>query len=591
MENIFWPRPNAQIQPWGWLGSKFLSYEKASSGYDKARQDGFWWSKEEFIQWLMQEWYEAPRYKKYQADKARFEKKEETKEQIIKKENDEWYSVLKKAKDFVWWAVAQVPEVVANVIDSVDHISNDFNMWQEVFAKTLEKKAEKEGVDFDKEDYLENQKNMNSNEILSGWLHDAKDYVRSELWIEDDSVAWKVWGFLTEFASIFVWPWWAKVAWKLAEPLQKIATKFPWLEKVIANWLAKKVWTGVVEWALDTAKFNIASEGELDWDEMLIGGALWWSIPVLFKWIKEVAKPIANKLQLSWLLNPKKLEYVSNSLRETGDDVDNVANWMFERNIKGSKKQIVSKLADESKKTRGMVDDIVDSADWLFKPDSAKNAIDEMIEALWTPKSSGQIYKLEELKNLTVKFDVEWLNLKEIQKVKRNMDEMMDLYTVAGDVKAWQKKIDLAGLRSDIRKFLEDTASDQWLWDLAKLNKDTAVAKQLEKFINYKDKTDSVRDLLSPFASPFAWWVLWWMSGWESIEDRLQNIVMWAVAWKIVWSTKLKTNLANIIWKMTLEKQRQAYNGIVSWQLNESSSRLVAVIADAFDDDDSETTE
>ena len=340
-----------------------------------------------------------------------------------------------------------------------------------------------------------------------------------------------------------------------------------WAFQTAKAWIAARslptIAKGVAQWALvgwtEQAMFDVAQTGETTpWNIALwatIGGALPVAVPLIQKGIKEwvkwakflgrkaIAEPLnslANKLYTSWLLNPKKLEYVTDALREEWDQVDNVVNWMYERWVKWGKTEIVDQLEELAKWTRGQVKSAVASFDDLTQNNSVRWALDEIAEALWDPKSQKQISKLNQVQELIKKHDTTWLSRAEVQKVKEDMDEVLNIYTLAWDVKAGQKKVDLAWLRQELRKLIEDRGLQEGI-DLRTLNRDTAVAKKLSEWINYKDKADFVREILSPFASPFAWWAIWATQG-DTMEERVKNAVVWAIIWRVAWSTALKTN-------------------------------------------------
>lgn len=340
------------------------------------------------------------------------------------------------------------------------------------------------------------------------------------LWFEAGEFVTDVWLSSVAVTKLLNWV-------KNVKQLQTIAVQYPKLSKVL-----KWVFVGATEWAT----FDIANQWEVWLENPWIWGALGW----VLAWVSVAAWPLANKLYVSGLLNPKKLEYVANALKETGDEVENIVNRMFDRSIKGSKQTIVSDLDTLAAWTREEVKNITKKSTWTFKEQSAINALEEMIVTLKDPKSTKVQWRLKEVEDLRIKAN-KWLTLNEMQRTKELMDETFDIYTVAWDARAGVVKEDLAWLRQDLRKFIEDTANAQWLWDVRKLNRDTAVAKQLSKYINYKDKADYVRDLVSPFAWPWVWWAIWFTQ-WDTREERAVNGLIWAAFWKIASSTTVKTN-------------------------------------------------
>jgi len=460
--------------------------------------------------------------------------------------NENYPAKAQAVTDFVWWAVAEVPQVAWNMFETARKVV--IWMYDKLWI-----------VPDDRMEEIEQEAKNIMN--LRTW---AKDWIQNMAWVDSDSTATKVGEFATEM--------WASLA--TPNPFSKIKA---WSK--IAN-----IGVKALEGATDVATYNAYSEWDIDMKEVWVWAALWpvlsWAATAVSKW----AKALANKLQLSWLLNPKKLEYVAKALKETWDDVDNVANWMFERDINWSKDAIVKKLNTVATQSKNKVKTVVANATWTHKPQSIWWALDELIDTIWTPKSTSQKKKLEEINILKSKFDSDGLTLEEVQKVKESMDDILDIYTIAGDAKAWAKKADLAGLRRDIRGFIEDTATSQWLWDVKAMNKDVAVSKQLSKFINYKDKTDAVRDMLSPFASPFAWWVMGAVYGWD-----YESAIKWVLFWAGVWSTATKTNIANVLNKMTVKQKKTALQELVKWNTGFLWKKLQWVFISNLEEDDSQS--
>jgi len=238
---------------------------------------------------------------------------------------------------------------------------------------------------------------------------------------------------------------------------------------------------------------------------------------------------LGNKLQLSGLINPQKLEYVQNALKEGGDQVDNVTEWMGARNLVGSKKTIISKLQSEGKKTYEAVRTAVKQADDMVAPiqdESVGGAIDELLNVTAGVKSPQKKAIYDKLLELQQKHATAGLKPSEVQGVKDSLDDLMSIYTIAGDTKAGIQKADLANLRSNIRGLLEKTVKDNVGTDIAMLNRDTAVAYKLAEGIMKKDNAASIRELLSPFA-PTAIGGIFGGSQGETTEERIKNALIY----------------------------------------------------------------
>ena len=145
---------------------------------------------------------------------------------------------------------------------------------------------------------------------------------------------------------------------------------------------------------------------------------------------------------------------MQNALREGGDQVDNVTEWMGARNLVGSKKTIISKLQSEGKKTYDAVRTAVKQADDMVAPihdESVGGAIDELLNVMAGVKSPQKKAVYNKLLELQQKHATIGLKPSEVQGVKDSLDELMSIYTIAGDTKAGIQKADLADLRSNIR--------------------------------------------------------------------------------------------------------------------------------------------
>lgn len=567
--------------------------------FENAQKWWFRWDAYAFAKQLDSEWYEVEWLKEW--DKLEMTRKAEAKRALdlkklaeekrsvedkkkLEEENSVHDMVMKSQFDFaknVIWATADSTKWLADL--ALKWVSN---LAEEVAIRT-------------------------GNEDLAKRMDDAEKKTIEEtgdVWQNKDSALYKWTKFVadvSQVASPAISSSFDDVAKYLANNADELATKL-WISKLAVTRMAKKAWEYVAksptasavvkwayEWAKDTVLYDAVANSEVATPtEVLAWGVIGGWIPLVWKGIdmaKKTLKPLANKLQLSGLLNPKKLEYISNTLRETGDDVDDVANRMFERNIKWSKNTIVNQLEESAKNTRSAVVEWVKSIQWKYKNDSVWNALDELKNALEWSKSSLQKSKYDEITSLIKKHTDEWLDLADVQKVKENMDEVLSIYTVAWDVKASQKNMDLHWLRADIRWLIEKEWEKVWL-NFKKLNRDTAVAKQLSKSINYKDKADYIRDALSPFASPFAGWLLWFASGGGTPEERLKNTLIWWAVGAWIWSTLLKTKVASVLAKMSSKEKSFLLDKIQKWAMDllpiSYYEKLAPVFSSDEDDED-----
>ncbi len=431
------------------------------------------------------------------------------------------------------------------------------NLWKKAWMYVWNQLRPVFGKDKLTPEQLQNawQENNIANQITNWQTPQQKESVWGIAW----NVVWTIWQAL-------VMPTWV---WALSKvpAVANISAKAPVASAIVKWWL---------QWAIWQEQYNLATEWRTStpW-ELALSAGVWavipWAVPLVkaTKWaIAKWVDKLANKVYLSWLLNPKKLEYVAKALRETGDDVANVTDWMTKRGVKWSKETIVTQLDDLATKTRSVVKDTVAQLQWTVKNPSIKWALEEMIDAVWTPKSASQIAKLDELSALLQKHETTWLSRAEAQKVKESMDDLLWIYTIAGDVRAWQQKADLAWLRQDIRKLIEWAGESAGV-DIKTLNRDTAVAKQLSNSINYKSKTDAVREMLSPFA-PRAIWGVFWATQWDTPEERVMYWLAGFLWGQMLWSNLIKTNAWMLLkkagWLMSkMTPQEKTYLVSILW--------------------------
>lgn len=120
---------------------------------------------------------------------------------------------------------------------------------------------------------------------------------------------------------------------------------------------------------------------------------------------------------------------------------------MNARNLVGSKWTIIKKLEAEGKKTYTAVREAVKQADDVVQPikdDSVKGALEELLTVTQDAKSPQKKEVFNKLQELLQKHDTVGLKPSEVQSVKDSLDEIMNIYTLAGDVKSGVQKADLA---------------------------------------------------------------------------------------------------------------------------------------------------
>lgn len=338
---------------------------------------------------------------------------------------------------------------------------------------------------------------------------------------------------------------WASAA--LTAPIW--GTLWAWA-KTLAPWVlrgASILWAAATEWALWQKVYNKASwNGTNDW--VLASAGLNALIPwawllkgSIWKWLGKWWK----KLFTSWLMNPRALEYTTNALAKWWEQVWDVVDRAVKKGIKWTDGAMVRQLWDIAKENKMQVLDNVSSMWGNVKSDSIIWALEEMKSSLVWSRSTQQLKKLEAIDNLIAKAQWEWLSRSEVQRVKEGIDDLSSIYTQAWDIRAWQWKVDLANLRWEIRKMIEDEGSKYW-FDLQTLNRDIAVSKAMQKWLTKKNFAFDVREIMSPFSSPMLW-AFWWLVWWSQTEGSTWDKVKAAFGWMLVGATlgskEFKTNI------------------------------------------------
>lgn len=366
----------------------------------------------------------------------------------------------------------------------------------------------------------------------------------------------------------------ALTAWMPFALWVKLAGKW-WAELIKA--VAKRTLVWWAEWLAWAAAYNLWATDELGEPINLttaagIWAALWWPLSLI--WSRVVApwiNALANKLQLSGLLNRSRLDRLSTILKQWGADElaagtpEDVSNWMFQRNIKGSKEQIIKQLDSIADWSMEMLDNVLASSTSKHAPEWLSDMLNVLKQEYDGAISAGIKSKGKRVDELIQKLNNEWwLTLSEINEVKKAINKDLNVFTASGKVKI--SKDDIASANRQLKQYLEQTIEQEGLSEIPVklLNNEYAMASSMKKAIEEKLNTDMIGEILS-FVNNRGWssigWALLWSQAWpfdnNTIEGKLGNIITGFLVGRFIGSTQAKTTAASLLKKINPQQKAQ----------------------------------
>lgn len=447
--------------------------------------------------------------------------------------------------DFLWWITSEVPKVIWETASWMSRMGNKLptNTIPTAIRAGFSDKTYWE---------LRAEQDEQSNFFQREWAKSKQD-IQNMGFFDPNSTSTKVWEGLVDIWSTLIWPNKAKVL----KEWTGLATKY--IPKAIN--LAQE---GAVMWA----KYDIATKWEItpEWVGYWAGGNLVFGawLNLIGKTYNWITRRLPASLTLGGLINPWKLDVVKKWLQvdEGIATPEDIGKWILDRTKPWNKQEIAEQLIQHAEKTRWAVDEALASIPTYFKNPTAKKALLQIRADLeWKTGLEWSIAKIDELLS---KPDY---TLSELNAIKRELDEMYNLYTKSTDPTAWLKAQWLRNVRADLRKFIEDEA-EKYGVGIRKLNNETATARGLAEGILRKDSADWVRELLTAFAPSGAWAVVWaWqaMVRWEDPLTVLRDAMIWAVATKIGTSTAVRTRIASALNRLAQKDLTALENYIRSW--------------------------
>ena len=456
------------------------------------------------------------------------------------------------ATDIVWWAY-----------DSVTSLPRMAGKW---IANAIWWTAKQLWADENKVDRL---------------VQSYKDYLDNEMsWkaigANTDSFAYQATKTVWDLTQVAAWEWalrWA-IQWtaKWGQLLNYLKNAPTW-QKMVAWW---------VEWAWDMTLYSIVADNKLPtawetWVWAVIGSVIPWAW-ALYKagkpFVKKALNKTASQLQLSWLLNPAKLNTIKNNLISEWTDLatawlkgwtaEDVWTWMIERWFNWDKEKIITDLWEYAKKSHKLKREVLWASESLHDVESAKKSLQIIRDTIEdVPWLENRLKRVDEL------LGKEQHTLAELDEIKSILDDTKNLYTTVWNPKAWAVNEWLIKVRQDLRKYIEDAAEKEWLGNIKMLNNETQIAKWLQDWISRKDSADAAREMLSVFSKSAIGWAAWynvWPFDSDTIEWKIWNVILWALAWKYLFSTASKTKLASLINKMSWWSKKEL-SRLVAWDL------------------------
>ena len=460
--------------------------------------------------------------------------------------------------------------------------------------------------------------------FLAKWAADVIGWTAKQLWADEDKVS----NLVQSYKDYLDNDWSSKDIGADQDSIAYNATKAIWdLSQVIwgeallkwaISWTAKwaelmnylknaptwqKMIAWGIEWAWDMTLYSIVADSELPtteevWLWSIIGATIpWWA---RLYWavkpsIQKSLQKTASKLELSWLLNPAKLNTIKNQLINEWTDLakawlkgweaEDVGKWMIDRWFKWDKPTIIKDLWEYAKKSHNLKREVLWASDTLHTVESANKSLEAIHNTIKdVPGLEKKLARVEEL------MSKEKHTLSELDEIKSILDDTISIYTNAWDVRAWAVKEWLDMVRKDLRKYIEDAATKEWLGNVKMLNNETQISKALEDAISRKDSADAAREMLSVFSKSAIWGAAWynvWPFDNNTLWGKLGNIAVWALAWKYLFSTKAKTEFAWLINKMSWSSKKELER-LVAWDLaakklsNKTKKELLNVFEEAW---------
>lgn len=474
----------------------------------------------EFAKKAKAQWYTKEQVAEF-ISKQRWEQPQLQEDKSILDQVKQW------AKDIWGWLLTSIMKTGELATRPIQYAGEQLSKWIDYFAGT---KTEPFKIAWA------------TREQLPQVSQDVTGGRPSSLWFKWWELAWDIATTSVATAATAWLAWSALGGTQIATQAANIASKYPKL--ATAARLA-------AQWAADTQAYSLQSEWKAAniwemWAWAGINVALWWLWALASKGLKSAAE----KLQLSWLLNPSDLKKTAKAMQLSPKDIWNVSDWMLEKNMVWSKETILSKVEDFAARNYDETQRALASSTTTHKVPEAKQALTKLKNAFWWDKAEPWLEDLFKEVNDLYKKSNRWLTLSELNKVQQLQGKYLPNFTKSMEIKDTLWAEANSRLYNTVKKYIEDAASSEWIWNIRKLKKDTQVANLIKWGIASKEAADFARQLMSPFAWWAAWSFLWWASPTDDPVTWLRNVIVWAAVWKTLASKTLQSRAAKAIYNM-----------------------------------------
>lgn len=335
--------------------------------------------------------------------------------------------------------------------------------------------------------------------------------------------------------------WWAWLLWKA-----------PLLARV-AMW--------ALEWVAWNALYNKASWAEY-WDNAKVAGWIGAAIPFAWAVLWAGARMFwkkAEALAVKWLLNASDAKKVVQQLAETGQgDVWSLWRWALDKWIAWKSEQwAISALKEIARAARSTVKSVIDDVSSMLWPIGknidVENAMTMVAKKADSVNASAWFNAVDmtEINALREAASNGTLSLSQVQRSKELIDEFVSIYKKSWDVGDSALADAGAKLRNSIKNFIEDAVDTATNWEvnIRWLNRDTAVANTMLRWIETKSVSNSLRQ----YAMQSTLWSVAW-SWWqfdptnpEWIWKVIVGAFLWRAAWSIMSNPRVLWNIAKMM--------------------------------------------